>query len=102
MKRDVRTEARLSDTKVAMPHVPQLDGIRAIAVMLVFLAHGGYGNLVPGGFGGTIFFFLCGYLITSVLRSEDGLTGSVSLKHFYLRRTLRIIPPLFITYFVVI
>jgi len=94
-------EAKLSDTRIAMPHAPQLDGIRAIAVMLVFAAHAGYAHIVPGGFGVTIFFFLSGYLITSLLRSEAGLTGDISFRNFYLRRTLRIIPPLIITYFVV-
>ena len=43
-------EAKLSDTRIAMPHAPQLDGIRAIAVMLVFAAHAGYAHIVPGGF----------------------------------------------------
>ena len=55
----------------------------------------------PGALASRSFFFLSGYLITSLLRSEAGMTGEVSLRNFYLRRTLRIIPPLFITYFVV-
>jgi peptidoglycan/LPS O-acetylase OafA/YrhL len=79
-----------------MAHVPQLDGIRAIAVLTVFIAHAGLANLVPGGFGVTIFFFLSGYLITSLLRSELQSTGTVSLKGFYIRRSLRILPPLYL------
>ena len=45
----------------------------------------------------TIFFFLSGYLITSLLRIEFMKTGSVDFRAFYLRRVLRIMPPLYIT-----
>ena len=48
--------------------IPSLDGIRAVAVMIVFVAHCGLQHIVPGGFGVTIFFFLSGYLITTLLR----------------------------------
>jgi peptidoglycan/LPS O-acetylase OafA/YrhL len=47
--------------------IPSLDGIRAVSVMLVVIAHSGFGHIVPGGLGVTIFFFLSGYLITSLL-----------------------------------
>lgn len=80
-----------------MPHVTQLDGFRALAILIVFIAHCGLERIVPGGFGVTIFFFLSGYLITSLLRSEYAQTGKVSLKAFYWRRTLRIWPPLYLT-----
>lgn len=80
-----------------MPYLPQLDGIRALAVGLVFLSHAGLGHIVPGGLGVTIFFFLSGYLITTLLRCEAGRTGSVSLRAFYLRRVFRIFPPLYLT-----
>jgi peptidoglycan/LPS O-acetylase OafA/YrhL len=80
-----------------MPHVRQLDGFRAMAILIVFFAHCGLERIVPGGFGVTIFFFLSGYLITSLLRSEYGQTGRISLSAFYWRRTLRIWPPLYIT-----
>jgi hypothetical protein len=39
-------------------YIPSLDGIRAIAIMLVFVAHAGWSYTVPGGFGVTVFFFL--------------------------------------------
>ena len=82
---------------VRFGHVPQLDGIRALAISIVFFAHVGLERLVPGGFGVTIFFFLSGYLITSLLREEFGQKGSIDLKAFYLRRILRINPPMWIT-----
>jgi peptidoglycan/LPS O-acetylase OafA/YrhL len=73
-------------------HIPSLDGIRAISFLLVFVAHAGLGNLVPGGFGVTVFFFLSGYLITTLLRLEYLGTRRISLRDFYLRRALRILP----------
>jgi peptidoglycan/LPS O-acetylase OafA/YrhL len=84
-----------------MGHVRQLDGFRAIAILIVFVAHCGLEHVVPGGFGVTIFFFLSGYLITSLLRSEYEQTDRVGMGAFYLRRTLRIWPPLYITIAVV-
>ncbi|HEV7438704.1 MAG TPA: acyltransferase, partial [Methylobacterium sp.] len=80
-----------------MPYLPQLDGVRAVAALIVFVAHAGFSHIVPGGFGVTIFFFLSGYLITTLLRIEQARTGRVSLPAFYLRRTLRILPPMYLT-----
>lgn len=79
------------------PHIPCLDGIRAIAFLLVYVAHAGLGNFVPGGLGVTIFFFLSGYLITTLLRVEQQRTGRISLRNFYIRRAFRILPPMYIT-----
>ena len=81
----------------AMPYLPQLDGVRALAILIVFAAHCGYSHVVPGGFGVTVFFFLSGYLITTLLRIERARVGAVSLPAFYLRRTLRILPPMYLT-----
>jgi peptidoglycan/LPS O-acetylase OafA/YrhL len=85
-------------------HIPSLDGLRAVAVGIVFLAHAGLalrlpklGNVaVPGEFGVTVFFFLSGFLITTLLRLEFGRTGTISLRDFYLRRVLRIFPPFYL------
>ncbi len=76
--------------------IPSLDGIRAIAVALVFFAHSGFENLIPGGLGVTIFFVLSGYLITTLMRIEHARSGAISYRSFYLRRLLRLMPPLFI------
>ncbi len=78
-------------------YIPSLDGIRAISFFLVFLAHAGLGgSLIPGGFGVTIFFLLSGFLITTLLRLEFNRHRHISLGNFYLRRVLRILPPLYI------
>src|SRR5262245_11036580 len=63
--------------------------------MIVFLAHAGLGDRIPGGFGVTVFFFLSGYLVTTLLRMEHDRHASVSLRAFYLRRVLRIWPPFY-------
>lgn len=89
--------SRSTDTPTKFGHVPALDGIRAIAVLLVFFAHCGLDKVIPGGNGVTIFFFLSGYLITSLLVVEHKNTGTVSIKNFYLRRIYRILPPLYVS-----
>ncbi|MBB6142790.1 peptidoglycan/LPS O-acetylase OafA/YrhL [Silvibacterium bohemicum] len=79
-----------------LKYLPPLDGLRACAFGLVFVAHAGLGDFVPGGLGVTIFFFLSGYLITSLMRAEWSETGHISLRNFYLRRCFRILPPLYL------
>lgn len=86
----------MSPATPAAAAIPSLDGIRALAVALVFFAHGGLQDRVPGGLGVTIFFVLSGYLITTLMRREYQARGEVRLGAFYLRRVLRLMPPLFI------
>lgn len=78
-------------------YIPSLDGIRALAVFLVFVSHTGITRAIPGGFGVTVFFFLSGFLITTLLAREQDKYGQISLRAFYLRRLLRLTPPLVIT-----
>ena len=85
----------------ASSYIPGLDGIRAVAFMLVFCAHGTpafISHFIPASLGVTIFFFLSGYLITTLLRREWERTGTVSLRDFYIRRGLRILVPLYLVY----
>ena len=82
-------------------YIPSLDGMRAVAALLVFVGHAGWYHIIPGGFGVTIFFFLSGYLITTLLRREYESTGSINFKNFYLRRAYRIFPPLYIVLFLI-
>jgi len=77
-------------------YIPSLDGIRALSFLLVFVAHAGLGDYIPGGFGVSVFFLLSGYLITTLLRMEYSRYREISLRSFYLRRVFRILPPLYI------
>jgi peptidoglycan/LPS O-acetylase OafA/YrhL len=88
-----------SSTQATPLYIHSLDGIRACAVILVFAAHAGLKGVVPGEFGVTVFFFLSGYLITTLLRMEHAGTGRISIRAFYLRRVLRIFPPLYLVLF---
>ena len=72
---------------------PDIDGLRALAILPVVLFHA-FPNLLPGGFIGVdIFFVISGYLITSILL-KDIQAGSYSFKTFYARRVRRIFPAL--------
>jgi peptidoglycan/LPS O-acetylase OafA/YrhL len=76
-------------------HIPSLDGLRALSFGLVFTSHAGL-HAVPGGFGVTVFFFLSGFLITTLMRIEYERTQKVGFGRFYLRRALRILPPFYL------
>jgi peptidoglycan/LPS O-acetylase OafA/YrhL len=62
---------------------------------MVFVAHSWAPQL--GVFGVSIFFFLSGFLITTLLRMENDKFGTISLRNFYWRRMLRIFPPFYLT-----
>jgi peptidoglycan/LPS O-acetylase OafA/YrhL len=70
--------------------------LRAIAVSLVVIDHFGYGSVILGGLGVSIFFVLSGFLITTLLLRELDTTGDISLKAFFARRSLRIFPAYYI------
>lgn len=93
----VTTPKIVKESKGTAFHIPSLDGLRAVSFLLVFVAHAGLEDWVPGGFGVTVFFFLSGYLITTLMRMEREGLGTVSFKQFYLRRVLRILPPFYLT-----
>lgn len=71
---------------------PALDGLRAVAVLLVVLFHSGLGMASGGYVGVDVFFVLSGYLVTSVIVEEHAVTGTVSLRRFYARRVRRLLP----------
>lgn len=75
-----------------MKHLPQLDGLRGLAVLLVFLHHA---LQVPLAWNGVdLFFILSGYLITGILlRDSERMGFGTMLGSFYLRRAERILPP---------
>ena len=80
---------------------PEIDGLRAIAVISVVLYHAQFTlfskKILPGGFIGVdIFFVISGYLITSIILKELVITKNFSFKNFYLRRIRRIFLSIFI------
>ncbi|WP_199544161.1 acyltransferase family protein [Paraburkholderia kururiensis] len=82
-------------TAAARPLVyrPDIDGLRAVAVLAVVLFHA-FPSALPGGFAGVdIFFVISGYLITGILLADLG-AGEFSLARFYARRLRRIFPAL--------
>lgn len=85
--------------------IPELTGLRCVAVMMVVLGHAG--NTAPNGYTGLLyplnyftnaglgvqmFFVLSGFLITNILQAEWKASGAIDLLQFYIRRTLRIWP----------
>ena len=62
--------------------IPSLDGIRAISVLIVVLGHSGLQAIVPAGFGVTIFFFLSGYLISTLMLAEHDRSGGLNVPRF--------------------
>ncbi|MDX6296901.1 MAG: hypothetical protein QOI51_758 [Nocardioidaceae bacterium] len=71
---------------------PDIQGLRALAVVSVVLGHAGIGGFSGGFVGVDVFFVISGFLITQLLLSEAQRTGSISLRQFYGRRARRILP----------
>ena len=86
-------------TGLARKHLAGIDGLRAIAALLVVLYHAGVAG-IPASTGVLAFFVLSGFLITRLILAEEARTQTVSLSRFYVRRSFRIFPA-FYAYWVV-
>jgi len=75
---------------------PDIDGLRAIAVLAVVVFHLGFESLEGGFLGVDVFFVISGYLITSIIAPKMA-AGTFSFKDFYLKRVRRLIPPALVT-----
>jgi peptidoglycan/LPS O-acetylase OafA/YrhL len=82
-------------------HVPSLDGIRAVGVVLVFLFHLRVAGFDAGFLGVDIFFVLSGFLITTLLLNEMRETGRIALAGFWSRRIRRLMPALVVVLLVI-
>ena len=71
---------------------PDIQGLRAVAVLLVVFYHAGLNGLSGGYVGVDVFFVISGFVITGLLLRERGTSGRTSLIGFYGRRSKRIIP----------
>ena len=75
-----------------LPFRPDIEGLRAVAILFVVLFHAGW-NLFGGGFFGVdVFFVLSGFLITGIILEEIERTGTLSLVNFWARRARRLLP----------
>jgi peptidoglycan/LPS O-acetylase OafA/YrhL len=73
-----------------------LDGMRGLGVMLVVLVHAAFVPFASFALVVDMFFVVSGFLITTLLLEEDRRSGTVSLKRFYMRRALRLLPLLYL------
>jgi peptidoglycan/LPS O-acetylase OafA/YrhL len=71
---------------------PDIEGLRAVAILLVVLYHAGFRYARSGFLGVDVFFVLSGFLITGLLLDEITATGRVSLTRFWARRARRLLP----------
>ncbi len=103
-RRDLAAPPPAPDGTVArgLGHVPGFDGVRGVAVLIVFVSHMEIFLPIPQLLvvpGGTVsldsFFVLSGFLITFLLLREQARRGRVSTPSFYSRRFLRLVPALF-------
>lgn len=95
------------DRALSTARIPSLDGLRTLSIFLVMALHtfqrfsinhhvsGIWYGIFDGDTGVFIFFVISGYLITKLLLNEHQKRGSISLRGFYLRRAMRILPPLY-------
>ncbi len=96
------TKIEAAGTVLPFHHYRHLDGFRGIAILLVLVGHavafdGSAINALcnlkyVAGLGVSLFFVLSGFLITGLLCREDRRTGTLDLRRFYVRRSLRIFP----------
>jgi peptidoglycan/LPS O-acetylase OafA/YrhL len=79
---------------------PALDGVRAIAILLVMMFHSKLSGVQGGFLGVDLFFVLSGFLITTLLVQEFETTGTIHLGQFYKRRFLRLFPA--VAFFIIV
>ena len=97
--RDIKvTQSSTAGGNCSIGFRPEIEGLRAVAVIAVILFHAGF-KYIPGGFLGVdIFFVISGFLITSNIMTSVA-RGDFSFSEFYLRRVLRLLPALATTVF---
>ena len=81
--------------------IPKIDALRALSALIVVLYHFHFDS-IPAGTGVMVFFIISGFLITWLLLNEVDETGTISLGHFYFRRTFRIFPAFYVFWAVIV
>lgn len=85
-------QLRPASGPIKLPFRPDVEGLRALAIVLVVFSHAGLFVFRSGFIGVDVFFVLSGYLITSLLRDEVHLSGRLDFARFYARRARRLLP----------
>ena len=80
------------DPEATVRRLPALDGIRAMAIILILFFHAGFSWLIGGFFSVDVFFVLSGFLITGLLVSEFRISSTIGLKRFWGHRIRRLLP----------
>lgn len=92
----VRGNPRINDEVASKGFRPDIQGMRAVAILLVLLYHAGL-SVVPGGYVGVdVFFVISGFLITGHLLRELSKNGRIRIGEFYSRRIRRLLPASFV------
>ena len=91
-RRPIAPDAPVSAPARGWTHRADIEGLRAVAVILVVLSHASIGGVRGGFVGVDVFFVLSGFLITGLLLRELDTTGTISLGAFYARRARRLLP----------
>ncbi|MDO3634352.1 acyltransferase family protein [Mycolicibacterium arseniciresistens] len=92
MTQVARVESAPDQPKVRAGYRPDIEGLRAVAIILVLLAHAGVSRLEGGYVGVDVFFVISGFLITQMLVREVRSTGRLRVRRFYARRARRLLP----------
>src|SRR6516165_7673157 len=90
----LRSQPPKSNRYASIQFRTDIEGLRAVAVLLVVLRHTGLSFLQGGFIGVDVFFVLSGYLITGLLTKELKSSGTINLSAFYARRVRRLLPAL--------
>src|SRR5450759_1387414 len=85
-----------STSRARFAYLPQLDGLRCVAVLAVVAAHAQIPHFAGGGVGVDVFFVISGFIITSLLMREWAAGQAIAIKKFYLRRAGRLFPALLV------
>ena len=96
MKTDPAATPVSGGPEPSVSRIPALDGVRALAIGLVLLFHGGFGWAGGGFFGVDVFFVLSGFLITGLLVGEFRQNSHIGLRRFWGHRIRRLIPALLV------
>lgn len=94
IKAQTLSHSSVNLSKISSNYRPDVDGLRAIAIIPVVFYHAGFTSFGGGFVGVDVFFVVSGYLITSLILPE-AIQGKFSIVNFYERRIRRIFPPLF-------